>query len=335
MSIAKFRQMSNNLQNSDLPYWLAFSRLPHVGGVKIKRLLNFFNTLEQAWKAGISELEQAGLNKIDAEKINLSRRQISPKQELKDLLNKQIKVLTWKDEDYPEILAQTHNAPPVLYYRGDLSCLRNHAMGVVGTRKVSSYGKSAVEKFVQGLATEKITIISGLAIGTDTLAHMAALKYDTKTIAVLGSGVDNDSIYPAMNKKLAQKILDQDGLIISEQPPGTRPINYQFPLRNRIISGLSLGVLIIEAPESSGALITGKYALEQNREIFAVPGHINHQNSRGCNKLIQQGAKLVCSTEDILEELAIKQIPDLASIKKTASSNTDPLSQKIITALKA
>jgi DNA processing protein len=228
------------------------------------------------------------------------------------MANNDIEKITLEDNSYPKILKEIHDPPKTLYIRGSFSKQDKITIGVVGTRGYTSYGKRATEDIAGSLAEAGITIVSGLAKGIDTFAHKAALDRDGRTIAVLGSAIDSNSLYPACNRKLADKIA-QNGAVISEYPSGIKSERWFFPQRNRIISGLSLGVLIIEAPEKSGALITAMQAVEQNREVFAIPGPIYSQNSSGTNKLIQMGAKLVTCANDILEEL---NLPLLEKKKK-------------------
>ncbi|MDO8574721.1 MAG: DNA-processing protein DprA [bacterium] len=214
-----------------------------------------------------------------------------------------IKIIKKSSKDYPKILKEISNAPKQLYARGELP--KNHDMNfaIVGTRAASEYGKILAFKIAKELSELGFNIVSGLALGIDTQAHLGALAGNGKTIAVLGSGTDDDSIYPRENFKLAKKIIDSGGAVIGEYEPGTKAINWTFPERNRIVSGLSRGVLVVEAPEKSGALITASLALEQNREVFAIPGSIFSKNSIGANNLIKKGAKMVTSVDDILEEL--------------------------------
>ncbi|MCH7759194.1 DNA-protecting protein DprA [Patescibacteria group bacterium] len=214
--------------------------------------------------------------------------------------------ITIKDKNYPQLLKQIYDPPKQLYILGKLEKLEKYPLAVVGTRKVSSYGRQVTEQFVRTLGRKGLTIISGLALGVDGLAHQAALDVKAKTIAVLGSGFDN--IYPATHKKLAQDIVESGGAVITEYPPEMPPSKITFPSRNRIISGLSLGVLIIDAPERSGALITARTALEQGRDVFAVPGQIDDRNFVGTNELIKKGAAMVTKPEDVLEELGLSDI---------------------------
>ena len=239
-----------------------------------------------------------------------------------------ISAIGLSEKKYPKLLNQIANPPKRIYCRGNIELLKSFCIGVVGTRKLTSYGKEATEYIVSGLADREITIVSGLAMGVDAIAHQTALDTDLPTIAVLGSGVDDENIYPQINLPLAQNILKNNGLIISEYEPKSRGYKSNFPARNRIISGLSQGVLVIEADLKSGALITTKYATEQNRDVFAVPGNIFSINSRGPNMLIQKGAKPVFSAQDILDSYSYNLKFDLKP--KTDISTKDPVQKKIL-----
>lgn len=228
---------------------------------------------------------------------------------------KEIKIVKKSAKEYPKILKEISNAPKQLYIRGKLP--ENHDMNfaIVGTRAASEYGKTLAFKIAKELSELGFNIVSGLALGIDTQAHLGALACKGSTVAILGSGADDNSIYPRENLRLAKKIIDADGAIVSEYEPGIKATNWTFPERNRIVSGLSRGVLVVEAPEKSGALITARMALEQNREVFAIPGSIFSKNSIGANDLIKKGAKMVTSVNDILEEL------NLANLKTEKEKN--------------
>jgi len=213
-----------------------------------------------------------------------------------------IQKITLQDKDYPAILKELHSPPKIIYIKGKIIPKDKLAIGIVGTRKCTDYGKEIAYKLSSELSKLGITIVSGLAQGIDTYAHKGALDNKARTIAILGTGIDKKSFYPLENYDLSEQIAE-NGAIISEYEQGSRGTKYSFPQRNRIISGLSLGVIVIEAPEKSGALITADFALEQNKEVFVVPGPINSENSKGTNKLIKQGAKLITNIHDILEEL--------------------------------
>ncbi len=223
--------------------------------------------------------------------------------------NNEIRKINITHGDYPKILKEISDPPKELYVRGNFIKEDEIAIGVVGTRSYTSYGKQVAYDIAGALAEAGITIVSGLAKGIDAFAHQAALERGGRTIAVLGSAIDKDSIYPSCNRKLADKITE-NGAVISEYPPSTKSERWFFPQRNRIISGLSLGVLVIEAPDKSGALITAMQAVEQNREVFAIPGPIYSKNSVGTNSLIKMGAKLVTCANDILEELNLPLIEE-------------------------
>lgn len=213
---------------------------------------------------------------------------------------KNISLLTYKDSKYPERLKQIEGYPICLFCKGDINLLNNISIAIVGSRKCTAYGKQITATFASAMAKKGFTIISGGARGIDTYAHLGALAVGGKTIMVLGNSLEY--VYPPENKNLEERILRNGGLIVSEYMAGTRPSKYTFPQRNRIISGLSNGVLIIEAMKNSGALITVDFALEQGKNVFAVPGNITNEYSKGCNEIIKQGAKLVTTLQDILEE---------------------------------
>jgi len=316
------------MQNEELKYWLGIIRFPKIGATRLKRLHNFFPSLKQAFQASVSELMEAGLEQNIAQEFTIKRNTIDPDKELEFYQKENLKVLTFKDSQYPEILKQIYNPPALLFYRGNLDALQHNALAVVGTRKISNYGRQIVPPLIQDLVKNNLSIVSGLALGIDSLAHSSTLEINGKTIAVLGSGLDKANIYPFSNRYLAQKIIEKKGILISEYPIGTLPLKHNFPARNRIISGLGLGTLVVEAGESSGALITAKYALNQNREVFAVPGPIHSNTSIGTNNLIKQGAKPATCVEDILEELNIEKIEEFSANKKILPSS--PVEQKIL-----
>ncbi|OGM96214.1 MAG: DNA protecting protein DprA [Candidatus Yanofskybacteria bacterium RIFCSPHIGHO2_02_FULL_38_22b] len=233
-----------------------------------------------------------------------------------------------KTKEYPKLLAQIHNPPKQLYCRGNIELLKSFCIGVVGTRKLTAYGKEATERIVSELTGNDITIVSGLAMGVDAIAHQTALDNELPTIAVLGSGVDNNCIYPRVNFNLAREILSNNGLIVSEYKPGFQANEKTFPQRNRIISGLSKGVLVVEAPLISGALITTRFATEQNRDVFAVPGNIFSPNSKGPNMLIGKGAKPVFSAQDIIDSYYQNMGLDLEPKNKLSTKN--PIEKQIL-----
>lgn len=291
------------MDSSELKYWIAFGKIQKLGPMQFKKIYQAFPMLKNAWEiADFNEYLRIGFDHKLISEIFALRKNIDPDAELEQLARMNIKVVTIKDQEYPKLLKEIYNPPPLLYYKG---VLPPHAatLAVVGTRKVSSYGIQATTTFVEILAQSGVSIISGLALGIDTLSHQAAIRAHQKTFAILGSGIDKKSLYPPSNYNLAEKIIDEGGGVLSEFPPNTAPLPQNFPQRNRIISGLSLGVFVVEAPLKSGALITAQYALEQNREIFALPGNVSSKNSYGTNMLIKQGAYPVTSAQDILEIL--------------------------------
>ena len=283
-------------------FWLGFSFVPEIGPKRLKQLAEGFGDLESAWTASEGALRRAGLGKQPLANLLQVRAQIDLDAEMEKVQQAGAWLLTPDDEAYPPHLREIADAPPVLYVRGTLSPADSRALAIVGTRKPTNYGRNATYKLAQHLAEQDITIISGMAQGIDAMAHLGALDGGGRTIAVLGSGID--VIYPAEHKKLAARIVDH-GALISEFHIGTPPEGRNFPRRNRIMSGLSLGVLVTEAPEKSGALITAGVAAEQGREVFAIPANIFNPKGRGANALIQDGAKLVMRISDILNELNI------------------------------
>jgi DNA processing protein len=285
---------------SDIKYWIGFTLIPGIGRAKFSLMERYFGDMERAWHASAKELQTAGLDNRSVDAIIAKRPRISPDDEMEKLERYKVKALTWKDEEYPSRLKEIYDLPPVLYIRGSLSPEDDLSIAVVGTRRPTYYGREVTEQIAGDLARNKVTIVSGLAKGIDATAHRAALDAGGRTIAIFGCGLD--VVYPSDHVKLARQIMER-GALVSEFPLGTRPKADNFPRRNRIMSGLSLGVLVVEAREASGALITVGWALEQNREVFAVPGSILSPTSSGTNRLIQEGAKLVTDCHDILEEL--------------------------------
>lgn len=237
-----------------------------------------------------------------------------------------------EDEAYPEMLRQIADPPEQLYCRGDIGLLNTFCFAVVGTRRASDYGRQACRDIVSMLAGHGLTIVSGLAAGIDAEAHRATLNVQGKTIAVFGTGVDDASIFPAENVRLAHDIIASGGLLVSELKPGTPGLKWTFPMRNRIISGLSRGVLVVEADRQSGSLITAQSALDQNRDVFAVPGSIYWPRSVGSNELIQQGARPVMTGADILQSYQLRQVA-LPSDGQDVSTQ-DPVQEKILAILK-
>jgi DNA processing protein len=282
-------------------HWIALTRVPQIGAARVRLLQGHFGSLAVAWTAGEGDLREAGLDARATRSVLNERGKIDPDAELALLEKHGCTAITWQDPDYPPRLKEVDDSPPVLYMKGELLPGDERSVAVVGTRRVTAYGREVAHRLSRDLAEAGVVVVSGLASGVDGIAHRAALEAGKRTIAVLGSGIDN--IYPREHTRLAEQI-SSSGAVISEHPIGTKPKAEHFPRRNRILSGMTLGTLVIEAGESSGALITARHAVEQNREVFAVPGSIMSPNSRGTNGLIQRlEAKLVHSHEDILEEL--------------------------------
>lgn len=285
-------------------YWLGFSLVPGIGPKRLLVLTRAFGTLKAAWEAGAARLRDAGLDGETAANLLRTRADIDLDAEMQKIERVNASLLTPEDADYPALLKHLPDPPLALYRRGALTPDDDLALAIVGTRKASPYGRDAAAFFARKLAEQGVTIISGLAHGVDAAAHRAALEAGGRTIAVLGCGIDR--VYPSDHAELSRQIAGQ-GALISEYPVGAKPEARHFPRRNRIISGMSLGVLVAEAPEKSGALITALMAAEQGREVFAVPGSIFNAAHNGTNRLIQDGAKLVITIEDILDELNIVQ----------------------------
>lgn len=308
-------------------FWLGFSRVPEIGPKRIAHLLNAFGDLQAAWTASDHALRAAGLDPLPTANLVRIRATLNLDREMEQLARAGITLLTWEESDYPALLYPLADAPPVLYIRGQLLPGDDRALGVVGTRKASTYGRDAAYHLSRQLAEQAVTIVSGLAHGIDAAAHRGALDSGGRTFAVLGSGVD--IIYPTEHRALAHEICEQ-GALISAFPPGTRAEKGHFPRRNRLISGLALGVLVVEAPEKSGALITVESATEQGREVFAVPGSIFNSSSAGSNRLIQDGAKLVMNANDILNELNVSYTHREISAAAEQISPASPVEAQIL-----
>lgn len=298
---------------NDTEMLLILNMVDEVGSVRTQALLRHFRSLGKVFKAGQDEV--ACIKEIGpriAPKITQSIKEIDIKKEL-DLIKKHgVKVITFLDEDYPKTLKEIYSPPIVLYIKGNILPQDETAVAIVGSRLASIYGIQTAERLGFELASRGITVVSGMARGVDSAAHKGALKAGARTIAVLGSGLAK--IYPQEHDKLAEEI-SQNGAVISEFPMLTIPDKVNFPKRNRVISGLSLGVLVVEAAHKSGALITADFALEQGKSVFAVPGKVDSRGSKGTNNLIKQGAGLVENADDILEGLGIEdRLPENGSV---------------------
>jgi DNA processing protein len=281
-------------------YWLGFNAVRGIGPLRLRALQAAFDSLESAWHASESELAAAGLDRRAIGNLLAARQHFDLDRMLEAVYRAGASVITLDDADYPPLLRELPDAPPVLFVKGTLLDADRWAVAFVGTRRATAYGREVTRQLVASLAGAGITIVSGLALGIDAAAHKAALDAGGRTIAVLGCGIDR--VYPPEHRKLAADIVN-NGALITEFPLGTEPEGKNFPVRNRLISGLSLGVVVVEAPLNSGALLTADFAAEQGRDVFAVPGNVTSPASAGTNRLIQNGAKLVVSADDILDEL--------------------------------
>ncbi|MDD5702420.1 MAG: DNA-processing protein DprA [Dehalococcoidales bacterium] len=322
--------MTVDMTDSELKYWVGFNTIPGIGRVKFSLMESYFGKMEDAWKASAGSLKQAGLDSHTLNSIETCRPGIDLDSEMEKLARSGVKACTYHDALYPARLKEIYDYPPVIYIKGSLLPQDEWCVAVVGTRRATVYGRQVAEEIVQDLARNNITVVSGLARGIDTVAHRRALEAGGRTCAIFACGVD--TVYPAENADLARRIADC-GALISEYPLGTKPRPDNFPRRNRIMSGMSLGVLVVEADSSSGAIITAHMALEQNREVFAIPGSIFSPVSRGTNTLIQEGAKLVRNCTDILEELNLTVNVRQMELKEMAPlSDTEALVLKHISA---
>jgi DNA processing protein len=302
----------------DKRYWVGFTLVKGIGAVRLRALLDYFGDAESAWAASPFDLVAAGLSPKLAERVLQVRNNVNLDEVLAQAEKNQIRILTWDDAEYPSHLKEIDQPPPVLYMRGDVTAEDNWSVAIVGTRAVTPYGRQVTEELANVLAHNGVTIVSGLARGVDAVAHSAAIKAGGRTLAVLGSGVDK--IYPPEHRSLAEKIMSQ-GAVISDYAPGTPPESANFPPRNRIISGLSMAVVVIEAGDTSGALITAEFAVEQGRDVFAVPGPVYGPQSKGTNRLISNGAKALLQPSDVLEALDLTRNVERREIRRAVPSD--------------
>ncbi len=314
----------------DQRYWIGFNRVKGIGAMRFRRLLDYFGDLQTAWTAAPDALRDAGLDRRAIESLIAARAQVNLDVELRRVEQSGAQVLTWDDPAYPRNLLNIAQPPPVLFVKGSLLPADEWAVALVGTRHASTYGREVARELASGLAASGVTVVSGLARGVDVTAHRAALEAGGRTIAVLGSGIDN--IYPPEHQGVAESIA-QAGAVVSDYALGTPPEAANFPPRNRLISGLSKGVVIVEAGEVSGALITADFAAEQGRDVFAVPGNIHQRTSLGTNQLIQQGAKMVTGVADILEELNLALVTEQRTAR--AALPADATEQRLLACLSA
>ncbi len=281
-------------------YWVGFNLVKGIGPARLRTLLDFFGDISSAWQASRRQLEAAGLQPKLIDAMEQTRQGEALDNTRRSIEANDIQVLTWEDEDYPRLLRDIDQSPPVVYIRGQILAQDFPAIAIVGTRRITQYGRQVARDLANELARRGLTVVSGLARGVDAVAHQAALEAGGRSLAVLGSGVD--IFYPPENRRLAEQMM-ANGAILSDYPPGTKPEAVNFPPRNRIISGLSQAVVVVEAGEKSGALITAAFAADQGREVFAVPGYLYAPSSIGPNRLIQQGAHIFLGAQDLLETI--------------------------------
>ncbi len=323
-------------------YWLALSLTPGLGPTRIKKLIEQFGTAERVFQASLTELEATGMRPVSAQSIATGKAFELAQQECEKAAEAGARIISLSDPEYPARLKEIYDPPVVLFVKGCVEVLAQPGIAMVGTRHPTPYGSGMAERLSTDLAARGLVIISGLARGIDTASHRGAVAAKGKTVAVLGTGID--VMYPKENTRLTEQIVALGGALISEFPVGTYPAPQNFPIRNRIISGMSAGVLVVEAAEYSGTRITSRLALEQNRDVYAVPGNVTNKNSWGPNTLIKQGAKLVATWEDVWEELPTDVQVALSSMQhespepETASlfpdEVTSPHEKKILKLLK-
>jgi DNA processing protein len=313
---------------NDKRYWVGFNLVKGVGAVRLQTLRDHFGDLALAWQAPLDALQAAGLSPKLAQRVTQVRAGVDLDKFLTKVMAQGIEILTWDDDLYPPRLKEIDQPPPILYVRGAITAEDFWAVAVVGTRRVSAYGRQVAEELASFLAANGVTVISGLARGVDAIAHQSALKAGGRTIAVMGCGVDR--IYPPEHAQLAEKIIGS-GALIGDYAPGTPPDASNFPPRNRIISGLSMATVVVEAGETSGALITAQFAIDQGREVFAVPGNILAPQSKGTNRLIAQGARPMLSVRDLLDVLNLTRVTEQRLVRKVLPA--DETESKLISVL--
>ena len=311
--------------DEDRPYWVAWNRVRGIGPVRFQRLLEVFGDAASAWVATTSELRAVGLDSKTLGEVLRQRPLIDPFHEMDRLRRSSVAALTLRDAEYPRLLREIAGPPPVLYVRGTLTAADGQAVALVGTRRMTTYGRQMTERITRDLVAHGLTIVSGLARGVDGVAHTTALEAGGRTIAVLGCGVD--LVYPPEHAKLAARIIEA-GAIVSDYGLGMPPEGGNFPARNRIISGLSLATVVTEAPVDSGALITADFALEQGREVMAVPGNVLSKASAGCHRRIQDGAALVTGAEDIINGLNLHLLPQQLDMRELLP--LDPIEAQLV-----
>ena len=301
------------MPSPDAQFWVGFQYARRIGPIRLKRLTDRFGSIQDAWNASQPDL-RAVLDEASVDSVVRVRKTLDLEKEMERIFSLGIEVITLGDETYPQLLREVPTPPAVLYIKGTVLDQDQKAVAMVGTRRCTSNGRQMAVTMAEELARAGVTVISGLALGIDGQAHRGALAGGGRTIAVLGSGVDQ--IYPSSHRDLAAQIIE-NGAIISDYPPGTKPDARNFPPRNRIIAGLSRGVVVVEAPAKSGALITVDFAADYGRDVFCVPGNAMSELSAGCHALIRDGARLITSATDLLDDLGFAQPPAGAAIQQS------------------
>ena len=335
---------ASNPASYQATYWLALALTTGLGPTRIKKLIEHYGTAERVFQASLTELEATGMRAVSAQSIATGKSLELAQQECANAAETGARIISLSDPEYPMRLKEIYDPPIVLFVKGSVEVLAQPGIAMVGTRHPTPYGSGMAERLSTDLAARGLVIISGLARGIDTSSHRGAVAAKGKTVAVLGTGID--VMYPKENSRLAEQIVVLGGALISEFPVGTHPAPQNFPIRNRIISGMSAGVLVVEAAEYSGTRITSRLALEQNRDVYAVPGNVTNKNSWGPNTLIKQGAKLVATWEDVWEELPADVQAALSAMQPNESAEpetaslipdevTSPHEKKILKLLKA
>jgi DNA processing protein len=324
-------------------YWLALALTAGLGPTRIRKLIERYGTADRVFQASLTELEATGMRAVSAQSVATGKSLELAQQECVKAAEAGARIISLSDPEYPSRLKEIYDPPVILFVKGSIEVLAQPGIAMVGTRHPTPYGSGMAERLSTDLAARGLVIISGLARGIDTASHRGAVASKGKTVAVLGTGID--VMYPRENTRLAEQIVALGGALITEFPVGTSPTPQNFPIRNRIISGMSAGVLVVEAAEYSGTRITSRLALEQNRDVYAVPGNVTNKGSWGPNTLIKQGAKLVATWEDVWEELPTDVQAALTSLQnespepETASlfpdEATSPRERNILKLLKA
>lgn len=321
----------------DSTYWHCFRKIPGIGQTRLRSLMAAFPSVEEAWRADEEALSGTGMSRDTLQAIRSGRAGIDPEREAESLERDGIRILLSSDRRFPPLLRETPFPVALLYARGNFDDWNRPMVAIVGSRRHTSYGRQVAERIASDLARAGIVVVSGLAYGIDSVAHEATIREHGETVAVLGNGLDDASIHPKDHLRLAGRVMEQ-GALLSEYPPGISASKGTFPARNRIVAGLSLGVVVAEAAEKSGSLITASHALECGRDVFAVPGSVFSPASAGANDLIRRGAKLVRGIGDILEELPLRSdgkatVPGTETRPKSVPDNLPETEKKILSLL--